>query len=196
MSAKTLYDKLWESHVVHTEQDGGVLLYIDRQLLHEVTSPQAFSGLRAAGRKAWRIDANIATADHNVPTTDRAAGIVDATSRLQVDTLDQNCAEFGIEEFGMHDKRQGIVHVIAPEQGLTLPGMTVVCGDSHTATHGALGALAFGIGTTEVEHVLATQCLWARKSKSMRIWVEGELGNGVTAKDLVLAIIGRIGTAG
>ncbi|MCR1351610.1 aconitase family protein, partial [Acidithiobacillus ferrooxidans] len=196
MSAKTLYDKLWESHVVHTEQDGGVLLYIDRQLLHEVTSPQAFSGLRAAGRKAWRIDANIATADHNVPTTDRAAGIADATSRLQVDTLDRNCAEFGIEEFGMHDKRQGIVHVIAPEQGLTLPGMTVVCGDSHTATHGALGALAFGIGTTEVEHVLATQCLWARKSRSMRIWVEGELGNGVTAKDLVLAIIGRIGTAG
>ncbi|QQD72086.1 3-isopropylmalate dehydratase large subunit [Acidithiobacillus ferrivorans] len=196
MSAKTLYDKLWESHVVHTEQDGGVLLYIDRQLLHEVTSPQAFSGLRAAGRKAWRMDANIATVDHNVPTTDRAAGIADATSRLQVDTLDQNCAEFGIQEFGMHDKRQGIVHVIAPEQGLTLPGMTVVCGDSHTATHGALGTLAFGIGTTEVEHVLATQCLWARKAKSMRIWVEGELGNGVTAKDLVLAIIGRIGTAG
>ncbi|MHB1581342.1 MAG: 3-isopropylmalate dehydratase large subunit [Acidithiobacillus sp.] len=196
MSAKTLYDKLWESHVVHTEQDGGVLLYIDRQLLHEVTSPQAFSGLRAAGRKTWRIDANIATVDHNVPTTDRAAGIADATSRLQVDTLDQNCAEFGIEEFGMHDKRQGIVHVIAPEQGLTLPGMTVVCGDSHTATHGALGTLAFGIGTTEVEHVLATQCLWARKAKSMRIWVEGRLGNGVTAKDLVLAIIGRIGTAG
>ncbi|MBU2718230.1 3-isopropylmalate dehydratase large subunit [Acidithiobacillus ferridurans] len=196
MSAKTLYDKLWESHVVHTEQGGGVLLYIDRQLLHEVTSPQAFSGLRAAGRKVWRMDANIATADHNVPTTDRAAGIADATSRLQVDTLDRNCAEFGIEEFGMHDKRQGIVHVVAPEQGLTLPGMTVVCGDSHTATHGALGALAFGIGTTEVEHVLATQCLWARKSKSMRIWVEGELGNGVTAKDLVLAIIGRIGTAG
>ncbi len=196
MSAKTLYDKLWESHVVHTEQDGGVLLYIDRQLLHEVTSPQAFSGLRAAGRKAWRMDANIATVDHNVPTTDRAAGIADATSRLQVDTLDQNCAEFGIEEFGMHDKRQGIVHVIAPEQGLTLPGMTVVCGDSHTATHGALGTLAFGIGTTEVEHVLATQCLWARKAKSMRIWVEGRLGNGVTAKDLVLAIIGRIGTAG
>jgi 3-isopropylmalate/(R)-2-methylmalate dehydratase large subunit len=196
VSAKTLYDKLWESHVVHTEQDGGVLLYIDRQLLHEVTSPQAFSGLRAAGRKVWRMDANIATADHNVPTTDRAAGIADATSRLQVDTLDRNCAEFGIEEFGMHDKRQGIVHVVAPEQGLTLPGMTVVCGDSHTATHGALGALAFGIGTTEVEHVLATQCLWARKSKSMRIWVEGELGNGVTAKDLVLAIIGRIGTAG
>jgi 3-isopropylmalate/(R)-2-methylmalate dehydratase large subunit len=196
VSAKTLYDKLWESHVVHTEQDGGVLLYIDRQLLHEVTSPQAFSGLRAAGRKAWRIDANIATVDHNVPTTDRAAGIADATSRLQVDTLDQNCAEFGIEEFGMHDKRQGIVHVIAPEQGLTLPGMTVVCGDSHTATHGALGTLAFGIGTTEVEHVLATQCLWARKAKSMRIWVEGRLGNGVSAKDLVLAIIGRIGTAG
>ncbi|WP_298172733.1 3-isopropylmalate dehydratase large subunit [Acidithiobacillus sp.] len=196
MSAKTLYDKLWESHVVHTEKDGGVLLYIDRHLLHEVTSPQAFSGLRATGRKAWRMDANIATADHNVPTTDRAAGIADATSRLQVDTLDQNCAEFGIEEFGMLDRRQGIVHVIAPEQGLTLPGMTVVCGDSHTATHGALGALAFGIGTTEVEHVLATQCLWVRKAKSMRIWVEGRLSNGVSAKDLVLAIIGRIGTAG
>ncbi len=196
VAAKTLYDKLWESHVVHTEADGAVLLYIDRQLLHEVTSPQAFSGLRAAGRKAWRIDANIATADHNVPTTDRAAGIVDPTSRLQVDTLDQNCAEFGIEEFGMLDPRQGIVHVIAPEQGLTLPGMTVVCGDSHTATHGALGALAFGIGTTEVEHVLATQCLWARKSKSMRVWVDGELGRGVTAKDMVLAIIGKMGTAG
>lgn len=196
MAGKTLYDKLWESHVVHSQPDGAVLLYIDRQLLHEVTSPQAFSGLRAAGRKAWRIDANIATADHNVPTTDRAAGIVDPTSRLQVDTLDQNCAEFGIEEFGMLDQRQGIVHVIAPEQGLTLPGMTVVCGDSHTATHGALGALAFGIGTTEVEHVLATQCLWARKSKSMRVWVEGELGHGVTAKDMVLAIIGKMGTAG
>ncbi len=196
VAGKTLYDKLWESHVVLTEADGAVLLYIDRQLLHEVTSPQAFSGLRAAGRKAWRIDANIATADHNVPTTDRAAGIVDPTSRLQVDTLDQNCAEFGIEEFGMLDPRQGIVHVIAPEQGLTLPGMTVVCGDSHTATHGALGALAFGIGTTEVEHVLATQCLWARKSKSLRVWVDGELGRGVTAKDMVLAIIGKMGTAG
>ena len=196
MSANTLYDKLWESHVVQEKQGGATLLYIDRQLLHEVTSPQAFAGLRAAGRKAWRIDANIATVDHNVPTTDRTAGIADPTSRLQVDTLDQNCAEFGIEEFGMHDKRQGIVHVIAPEQGLTLPGMTVVCGDSHTATHGALGALAFGIGTTEVEHVLATQCLWARKSKSMRVWVDGQLGFGVTAKDLVLAIIGRIGTAG
>ncbi|MHB1532457.1 3-isopropylmalate dehydratase large subunit [Acidithiobacillus sp.] len=196
MSGKTLYDKLWESHVVHTEADGSTLLYIDRQLLHEVTSPQAFAGLRAAGRKPWRITANIATADHNVPTLDRAAGISDPIARLQVETLDRNCAEFGIEEFAMNDRRQGIVHVMAPEQGLTLPGMTVVCGDSHTATHGALGTLAFGIGTTEVEHVLATQCLWARKSRSMRVWVDGVLAQGVTAKDLVLAIIGRIGTAG
>ncbi len=196
MAGQTLYDKLWAQHKVLEEPDGRTLLYIDRHLLHEVTSPQAFSGLRNAGRKVWRTDANIATADHNVPTTDRRAGIADPTSRLQVETLDQNCADFGIEEFGMMDKRQGIVHVIAPEQGLTLPGMTVVCGDSHTATHGALGALAFGIGTTEVEHVLATQCLWARKSKSMRIWVDGELPPGVGAKDLVLAIIGRIGTAG
>ncbi len=196
MSGKTLYDKLWESHVVHTEADGSTLLYIDRQLLHEVTSPQAFAGLRAAGRKPWRITANIATADHNVPTRDRAAGISDPIARLQVETLDRNCAEFGIEEFAMNDRRQGIVHVMAPEQGLTLPGMTVVCGDSHTATHGALGTLAFGIGTTEVEHVLATQCLWARKSRSMRVWVEGVLAQGVSAKDLVLAIIGRIGTAG
>lgn len=196
MSGKTLYDKLWESHVVHTEADGSTLLYIDRQLLHEVTSPQAFAGLRAAGRKPWRITANIATADHNVPTRDRAAGISDPVARLQVETLDRNCAEFGIEEFAMNDRRQGIVHVMAPEQGLTLPGMTVVCGDSHTATHGALGTLAFGIGTTEVEHVLATQCLWARKSRSMRVWVDGVLAQGISAKDLVLAIIGRIGTAG
>jgi 3-isopropylmalate/(R)-2-methylmalate dehydratase large subunit len=196
VSGKTLYDKLWESHVVHTDADGSTLLYIDRQLLHEVTSPQAFAGLRAAGRKPWRITANIATADHNVPTRDRAAGISDPVARLQVETLDRNCAEFGIEEFAMNDRRQGIVHVMAPEQGLTLPGMTVVCGDSHTATHGALGTLAFGIGTTEVEHVLATQCLWARKSRSMRVWVDGVLAQGVSAKDLVLAIIGRIGTAG
>jgi len=196
VSGKTLYDKLWESHVVHTEADGSTLLYIDRQLLHEVTSPQAFAGLRVAGRKPWRITANIATADHNVPTRDRAAGISDPVARLQVETLDRNCAEFGIEEFAMNDRRQGIVHVMAPEQGLTLPGMTVVCGDSHTATHGALGTLAFGIGTTEVEHVLATQCLWARKSRSMRVWVDGVLAQGVSAKDLVLAIIGRIGTAG
>ncbi len=196
MAGQTLYDKLWEQHRILSEEDGRTLLYIDRQLLHEVTSPQAFAGLRAAGRKVWRVDANIATADHNVPTTDRAAGIADETSRLQVETLERNCAEFGIEEFGMLDRRQGIVHVIAPEQGLTLPGMTVVCGDSHTATHGALGALAFGIGTTEVEHVLATQCLWARKSKNMRIWVDGTLPVGVSAKDLVLAIIGKMGTAG
>ncbi|MGC8468065.1 MAG: 3-isopropylmalate dehydratase large subunit [Acidithiobacillus sp.] len=196
MAAQTLYDKLWDQHRILAEDDGRTLLYIDRQLLHEVTSPQAFAGLRAAGRPLWRVDANIATADHNVPTTDRAAGISDPVARLQVDTLDRNCREYGIEEFGMMDRRQGIVHVIAPEQGLTLPGMTVVCGDSHTATHGALATLAFGIGTTEVEHVLATQCLWARKAKNLRVWVDGRLGAGVTAKDLVLAIIGQLGTAG
>ncbi|MGK9451574.1 3-isopropylmalate dehydratase large subunit [Acidithiobacillus caldus] len=196
MAAQTLYDKLWDQHAILAEDDGRTLLYIDRQLLHEVTSPQAFSGLRAAGRSLWRVDANIATADHNVPTTDRAAGISDPVARLQVETLDRNCREYGIELFGMMDRRQGIVHVIAPEQGLTLPGMTVVCGDSHTATHGALATLAFGIGTTEVEHVLATQCLWTRKAKNLRIWVDGRLAAGVTAKDLVLAIIGQLGTAG
>ncbi|MEW6613529.1 MAG: 3-isopropylmalate dehydratase large subunit, partial [Pseudomonadota bacterium] len=192
---KTLYDKIWEQHVVATEGDA-TLLYIDRQLIHEVTSPQAFEGLRVAGRKPWRVDANVAVPDHNVPTIGREQGIADPVSRLQVETLDRNCAEFGIEEFAMGDVRQGIVHVIAPEQGLTLPGMTVVCGDSHTATHGALGALAFGIGTSEVEHVLATQCLWTQKTKSMRIRVEGELPAGCTAKDIVLAVIGKIGTAG
>jgi 3-isopropylmalate/(R)-2-methylmalate dehydratase large subunit len=196
MTGKTLYDKLWDAHVVRHNDDGTCLLYIDRHLVHEVTSPQAFEGLRLASRKVWRIDANLATADHNVPTTDRARGIADPVSRLQVETLDQNCHDYGITEFGMHDARQGIVHVIGPEQGATLPGMTVVCGDSHTSTHGAFGALAFGIGTSEVEHVLATQCLILKKAKNMRVRVEGGLPPGITAKDIVLAIIGRIGTAG
>jgi len=196
MAGKTLYDKLWDAHVVRVNEDGTALLYIDRQLVHEVTSPQAFEGLRLASRKVWRIDANLATADHNVPTTDRSKGIADAVSRLQVETLDQNCHDFGITEFAMADPRQGIVHVVGPEQGATLPGMTVVCGDSHTSTHGAFGALAFGIGTSEVEHVLATQCLIQKKSKNMRVRVDGDLGPGVTAKDVVLAIIGKIGTAG
>jgi 3-isopropylmalate/(R)-2-methylmalate dehydratase large subunit len=196
MSGKTLYDKLWDDHVVHADADGSCLIYIDRHLIHEVTSPQAFEGLRMAGRKPWRVDANLAVADHNVPTADRDRGIADPVSRLQVETLDQNCADFGITEFAMDDVRQGIVHVIGPEQGATLPGMTIVCGDSHTSTHGAFGALAFGIGTSEVEHVLATQCLVQRKAKNMLVRVEGELAPGVTAKDLVLAVIGRIGTAG
>jgi 3-isopropylmalate/(R)-2-methylmalate dehydratase large subunit len=195
MTAQTLYDKLWQAHLVHEEPDGTALLYIDRHLVHEVTSPQAFEGLRLAHRKPWRISASIAVADHNVPTTARAQGIQDPVSRLQVETLDRNCADFAITEFGMRDIRQGIVHVIGPEQGLTLPGMTVVCGDSHTSTHGALGALAFGIGTSEVEHVLATQCLVTKKSRAMRITVDGELGAGVTAKDVALAIIGKFGTA-
>jgi len=201
MAGKTLYDKLWEMHEVERRDDGSSLIYIDRHILHEVTSPQAFEGLRLAGRRPWRIDANIATPDHNVPTTraERAGGlqaIVDEVSRLQVRTLDENCEDFGILEFGMNDPRQGIVHVIGPEQGATLPGMTVVCGDSHTSTHGAFGALAHGIGTSEVEHVLATQCLVAKKMKNMQVRVEGTLPFGVTAKDIVLAIIGRIGTAG
>ena len=199
MSAKTLYDKLWDSHVVRTEEDGTSLIYIDRHLVHEVTSPQAFEGLRLAGREPWRVEANLATPDHNVPTTPRQGGveaIQDPISRTQVETLDTNCEEFGITEFKMLDPRQGIVHVVGPEQGATLPGMTVVCGDSHTSTHGAIGALAHGIGTSEVEHVLATQCLIQKKSKAMRILVEGKTAPGVTAKDIVLAIIGRIGTAG
>ncbi len=196
MAGKTLYDKLWDAHVVRHNDDGTCLIYIDRHLVHEVTSPQAFEGLRLAGRKPWRVGANLATADHNVPTTDRAKGIADAVSRLQVETLDQNCHDFGITEFGMNDARQGIVHVIGPEQGATLPGMTVVCGDSHTSTHGAFGALAFGIGTSEVEHALATQCLILKKAKNMRVRVDGAIPPGVTAKDIVLAIIGRIGTAG
>ena len=196
MAGKTLYDKLWDSHVVCTESDGSALLYIDRQLLHEVTSPQAFEGLRLSGREVWRKGANLATADHNVPTTGLEKGITDPIARLQIETLDRNCAEYGITEFAMGDERQGVVHVMGPEQGATLPGMTIVCGDSHTATHGAFGALAFGIGTSEVEHALATQCLVQRKSKSMLIKIDGTLGEGVTAKDIILAIIGQIGTAG
>lgn len=194
--AQTLYDKLWNSHVVHTEEDGTALLYIDRQLLHEVTSPQAFEGLKLAQRPVWRISANLAVSDHNVPTTDRSHGIADPVSKLQVDTLDANCDAYGITQFKMNDVRQGIVHIIGPEQGATLPGMTIVCGDSHTSTHGAFGALAHGIGTSEVEHVLATQTLLQKKSKNMLVKVEGQLPRGCTAKDIVLAIIGRIGTAG
>ena len=201
MAGRTLYDKLWDMHEVSRRDDGSSLIYIDRHILHEVTSPQAFEGLRLAGRQPWRVDANIATPDHNVPTTraERAGGlqaIADPVSRLQVQTLDENCDEFGILQFRMNDARQGIVHVVGPEQGATLPGMTVVCGDSHTSTHGAFGALAHGIGTSEVEHVLATQCLVAKKMKNMQVRVEGALGPGVTAKDIVLAVIGRIGTAG
>lgn len=194
--ARTLYDKLWDDHVVHVEEDGTTVLYIDRQLLHEVTSPQAFEGLSLAKRPVWRNSANLAVSDHNVPTTDRSEGIKDPVSRLQIDTLDQNCDAFGITQYKMHDKRQGIVHVIGPEQGATLPGMTVVCGDSHTSTHGAFGALAFGIGTSEVEHVLATQTLLMKKSKNMLVRVDGQLPIGCSAKDIVLAIIGKIGTAG
>ena len=196
MSAKTLYDKLWDEHVVRVEDDGTALLYIDRHLVHEVTSPQAFEGLRLAGRKPWRTDSIVAVPDHNVPTTDRRHGITDPVAKIQVQTLDENCREFGLTEFDMSDIRQGIVHVIGPEQGATLPGMTVVCGDSHTSTHGAFGALAFGIGTSEVEHVLATQCLLQKKSKNMLVSVDGQVHAGVTAKDIVLAIIGEIGTAG
>jgi len=194
--AQTLYDKLWQDHVVHQESDGTCLLYIDRHLLHEVTSPQAFEGLSLAGRKPWRLSANLAVADHNVPTMNRAKGIEDPISKLQVDTLDDNCEKYGITEFRMNDLRQGIVHVIGPEQGATLPGMTVVCGDSHTSTHGAFGALAFGIGTSEVEHVLATQTLLMKKAKNMLVKVEGDLPTGCTAKDVVLHVIGIVGTAG
>lgn len=201
MPGSTLYDKLWASHLVEERADGSALIYIDRHLLHEVTSPQAFEGLRLAGRSPWRLDANLAVPDHNVPTesAERAggvAGIRDEVSRLQIQTLDDNCDDFGIVEIMINDRRQGIVHVVGPEQGATLPGMTVVCGDSHTSTHGALGALASGIGTSEVEHVLATQCLVQQKLKNMRVRVDGRLPIGVTAKDLALAIIGKIGTAG
>ncbi|MEC8694286.1 MAG: 3-isopropylmalate dehydratase large subunit, partial [Pseudomonadota bacterium] len=195
----TLYDKLWDSHLVTQRDDGSALIYIDRHLLHEVTSPQAFEGLSMAGRVPWRLAANLATVDHNVPTENQSAGvsaIEDPTSRLQVQTLDENCDAFKVTQFKMGDPRAGIVHVIGPEQGATLPGMTVVCGDSHTATHGAFGALAHGIGTSEVEHVLATQCLVAKKMKNMRVTVTSPLGFGVTAKDVILAIIGQIGTAG
>ncbi|MFO1060726.1 MAG: 3-isopropylmalate dehydratase large subunit [Dongiaceae bacterium] len=193
---RTLFDKIWDSHLVHRQADGTCLIYIDRHLVHEVTSPQAFEGLRAAGRRVRRPDLCLAVADHNVPTTDRSRGIEEPESRLQVETLEHNCAEFGLPYFGMSDVRQGIVHIIGPEQGFTQPGMTIVCGDSHTATHGAFGALAFGIGTSEVEHVLATQTLIQQPARNMRITVEGDLPPGVGAKDLILAIIGRIGTAG
>ena len=201
MSAKTLYDKLWDAHVVSQRDDGSALIYIDRHIVHEVTSPQAFEGLRLAGRKPWRADSVLATPDHNVPTTsdERASGvegIADPISKIQVKTLDDNCDELGIEEFKINDQRQGIVHVVGPETGACLPGMTIVCGDSHTSTNGALGALSFGIGTSEVEHVLATQCIVAKKMKNLLISVDGELGAGVTPKDVVLAIIGKIGTAG
>jgi 3-isopropylmalate/(R)-2-methylmalate dehydratase large subunit len=195
MTGKTLYDKVWDAHVVRSDPDGTTLLYIDRHLVHEVTSPQAFEGLRLANRRPWRIDAVLAVADHNVPTTDRSQGIGDPVSRIQVETLDSNCQEYGITEFDMNDLRQGIVHIIGPEQGATLPGMTVVCGDSHTSTHGAFGALAFGIGTSEVEHVLATQCLIQKKSGNMRIIIDNQVGAGVTGKDIVLAVIGEIGTS-
>src|SRR5690606_16423940 len=196
MSAQTLYDKLWTSHVVREDDDGTALLYIDRHLVHEVTSPQAFDGLRAAGRPLWRLPCNLAVAGHHVPTTRRQAGLADPVARRPVAPPDANCREFGLTEFDMRDPRQGIVHVIGPEQGATLPGMTVVCGDSRTSTHGALGALAFGIGTSDVEHVMATQCVLFRKARNMRITIDGVLPAGVTGKDLVLAIIGRIGTAG
>jgi len=193
---RTLFDKIWDNHVVDTQPDGTCVIYIDKHLVHEVTSPQAFEGLRLAGRKVHRPDATIAVADHNVPTTDRSLGIEDPESRIQVETLEKNVAEFGVPYFAVDDVRQGIVHIIGPEQGLTQPGMTIVCGDSHTSTHGAFGALAFGIGTSEVEHVLATQTLIQRPAKNMRITVDGELPFGVTAKDMILAIIGKIGTAG
>jgi 3-isopropylmalate/(R)-2-methylmalate dehydratase large subunit len=194
--ARTLYDKLWDDHVVHTEEDGTAILYIDRHLLHEVTSPQAFEGLQIAHRPIWRNSANLAVSDHNVPTTDRSNGITDTVSKLQVDTLDSNCDRLGITQYKMNDLRQGIVHVIGPEQGAVLPGMTVVCVDSHTSTHGAFGALAFGIGTSEVEHTLATQTILMKKSKNMLVKVDGKLPLGCSAKDIVLAIIGKIGTAG
>lgn len=193
---RTLFDKIWDSHVVDLQEDGTCLIYIDKHLVHEVTSPQAFEGLRLTGRGVRRPDAILAVADHNVPTTDRGAGIEDEESRIQVETLTRNCEEFGIELFDMNDLRQGIVHIIGPEQGFTQPGTTIVCGDSHTATHGAFGALAFGIGTSEVEHVLATQTLLQRPAKNLRITVDGELPVGVTAKDMILAMIGTIGTAG
>jgi 3-isopropylmalate/(R)-2-methylmalate dehydratase large subunit len=194
---QTLFDKIWSAHLVHQAEDGSCVLYIDRHMVHEVTSPQAFEGLRVAGRKVRRPDAVLAVADHNVPTTaDRVQGIKDEISRIQVQTLKDNCAEFGITHFEMSDKRHGVVHIVGPEQGFTLPGTTVVCGDSHTSTHGAFGALAFGIGTSEVEHVLATQTLIQQRAKNMRVTINGTLGAGITAKDLTLAVIGKIGTAG
>jgi 3-isopropylmalate/(R)-2-methylmalate dehydratase large subunit len=195
----TLYDKIWADHLVGQRSDGMSLLYIDQQLLHEVTSPQAFEGLDLAGRKLWRVDANLATPDHNVPTVNREAGIAgidDPIAKQQVVTLDENCAKHGVRQFDIHDQRQGIVHVIGPEQGATLPGMTIVCGDSHTSTHGAFGALAQGIGTSEVEHVMATQCLAQNKAMNMQVNVTGNLPDGLSAKDIVLSIIARLGTAG
>ena len=194
--SKTLYDKIWDDHLVHTQDDGTSLLYVDRHLVHEVTSPQAFEGLRNSNRKVRQPNLTLAVADHNVPTSDRSKGISDEESKLQVETLEKNCDEFGIKIFGMNDKRQGIVHIIGPEQGFTQPGSIIVCGDSHTATHGAFGSLAFGIGTSEVEHVLATQTLVQKKSKNFRIKVDGKLSIGVTSKDVILQIIGKIGTAG
>ena len=196
MKPRTLYDKIWDEHVISTSEDGTCLIYIDRHLVHEVTSPQAFEGLRMAGRKVRKPEATLAVMDHNVPTTDRSEGIKEEDSRIQIETLSKNCEEFGVDLFDLSDVRQGIVHIIGPEQGFTQPGMTIVCGDSHTSTHGAFGALAFGIGTSEVEHVLATQTLIQKKAKNMRITVDGELPAGVTAKDMILAIIGEIGTAG
>ncbi|NWF73705.1 MAG: 3-isopropylmalate dehydratase large subunit [Nitrospirae bacterium] len=196
MAAQTLFDKIWESHVVRAEPDGTTLLYIDRQLVHEVTSPQAFEGLKLSGRRPRRPGATLAVPDHNVPTTDRTMGIADPLSAKQIQTLEENCRDFGIMLFGMNDIRQGVVHVIGPEQGFTLPGTTIVCGDSHTSTHGAFGALAFGIGTSEVEHVLATQCLVQKRPKTMEVRVDGMLSNHCSAKDAILAIIGKIGTAG
>ena len=196
MAAQTLFDKIWESHIVRAERDGTTLLYIDRQLVHEVTSPQAFEGLKLSGRRPRRPGATLAVPDHNVPTTDRTMGIADPLSAKQIQTLEENCRDFGITLFGLHDVRQGVVHVIGPEQGFTLPGTTIVCGDSHTSTHGAFGALAFGIGTSEVEHVLATQCLVQKRPKTMEVRVDGVLSNHCSAKDAILAIIGKIGTAG
>jgi 3-isopropylmalate/(R)-2-methylmalate dehydratase large subunit len=194
--SQTIYDKIWQEHLVHEQEDGTSLLFVDRHLIHEVTSPQAFEGLRNANRKVRHPNLTLAVADHNVPTTDRTKGIADEDSRIQVETLENNCKEFGVQLFGMNDKRQGIVHIIGPEQGFTQPGNIIVCGDSHTATHGAFGALAFGIGTSEVEHVLATQTLVQKKSKNFRINVNGSLPIGVTSKDVILQIIGKIGTAG
>src|SRR5688572_1358162 len=193
---RTLFDKIWDNHLVHQQDDGTCLIYIDRHLVHEVTSPQAFEGLRTSGRPVHRPKATLAVADHNVPTTDRSNGIAEEESRIQVETLESNCREFGIEYFSMDDIRQGIVHIIGPEQGFTQPGMTIVCGDSHTSTHGAFGALAFGIGTSEVEHVLATQTLPQYKPKQMAVTVDGELPPGVSAKDVILAVIAQIGTGG
>lgn len=196
MPGKTLYDKLWEEHVVRVNEDGSTLLYIDRQLLHEVTSPQAFESLRETNRKPWQAQSNFAVPDHNVPTINRDDGIKDSLSHLQIETLNKNCEEFGIREFSISDIRHGIVHVIGPEQGIIVPGMTIVCGDSHTSTHGALGALAFGIGTSEVEHVLVTQCLLQKKMKNMKVEINGKLQHGITAKDIILSIVGKIGIAG